>query len=568
MSVSSEAVTNEGPPETTAAVSQIVPQTIVANLDAPRLEGISTTHFVSFQRARQVYEQKVDEKNKEPGTSITKISYKSSIERKYLTMMITAQWIEATKIEDITEEGLKKVVEERSKRKVDETQLRNIDCCISKVKMNMKTAEAEDRVWNLYADYAEALEQAGYSGLTESHPHISIRHIFQRIQPVSLKNRMKDIARVRKKEKFDENDFGVYIRELAKQAKNMDQEGLLKDPRTETDVDKEQRNENRLKARLLAKRKRLLKGKLKAAEEGKLGNEEDSEKEEQETPNPKKRKLPPCLHPKCDGFHYIKDCTVATENEKTELLAAFKEKAKQRLKDKKKGKVHRLNAEKIDCHSALFSGTFANGAVECEVLADQGSDTNLLSGKVWKLMKEAGYKSKVTHLVPPQVFNSVTNGEIVCHIKVEADVHLRIRHGSALVLRNVVWRVSGDNADDVIIGRPLLDGLGINNENMLAAACDRHNGVIDTSEMNQELNAQKDEKICSLIEEAVYHSAGGTDCDGLEEEDVYIDIGDDIEDDLVKELEARVHEARDKGLSERGANRLREILFKHKPIFD
>lgn len=70
-----------------------------------------------------------------------------------MMMMRTVRWLTATKIEEISEADIKKMAEERSKKKGDETQLKNIDGCISKVKMNMKTAEAEDRVWNLYADY-------------------------------------------------------------------------------------------------------------------------------------------------------------------------------------------------------------------------------------------------------------------------------------------------------------------------------------------------------------------------------------------------------------------------------
>lgn len=83
------------------------------------------------------------------------------------------------------------------------------------------------------------------------------------------------------------------------------------------------------------------------------------------------------------------------------MLKEFKEKAKRKVRGGKQGTIRRLNIERIYSHSAVLSGNFANGA-ECEVLADQGSDTNLLSGNVWKLIKESLYKSRVTHLVPPK----------------------------------------------------------------------------------------------------------------------------------------------------------------------
>lgn len=52
--------------------------------------------------------------------------------------------------------------------------------------------------------------------------------------------------------------------------------------------------------------------------------------------------------------------------------------------------------------------------------------------------------------------------------------------------------------------------------------------------------------------------------DGLENDDVYIDMGEGPDEDLVKELWTRVKEARANGISEDGAKELRRILFKHK----
>lgn len=102
---------------------------------------------------------------------------------------------------------------------MDETQLRNIDEAIVNVKMDTNTHEAEDRVWNLYANFIEALENGGYNGRNDTHTHIYIKHIVNRIQNASLKYRMKDIERIRKADKLEGKDFGEYIRELDRQAK-------------------------------------------------------------------------------------------------------------------------------------------------------------------------------------------------------------------------------------------------------------------------------------------------------------------------------------------------------------
>lgn len=185
----------------------VIPHTIVADLDAPRLEGISTTHFSNFHRKREISERKIKERNKEPNTNRPLISYKASIERSFLQMMITARWITAETEENITEEELVEEVNTRSRRVFDETQIRNVELAVRNVKTNSKVLEAEDRVWNLYADYTEALEDSRLLHIPNTHPHIAIRHVSDRIQRISLKDRMKDIARIRKKEKFEEKDF-------------------------------------------------------------------------------------------------------------------------------------------------------------------------------------------------------------------------------------------------------------------------------------------------------------------------------------------------------------------------
>lgn len=138
------------------------------------------------------------------------------------------------------------------------------------------------------------------------------------------------------------------------------------------------------------------------------------------------------------------DCKNTSEQKKKTLISEFKK--------NKNGNIKRLNAERIDSHSALFGGTFGNRAVECDLLADQGSDKNIMSQRIWKLIKDSGLKSKIVQLVPPQTFEDAARGRITCYFKVEAYVYLWIGHGTALVLRNVMWRVSEDDTENVSIG--------------------------------------------------------------------------------------------------------------------
>lgn len=232
--------------------------------------------------------------------------------------------------------------------------------------------------------------------------------------------------------------------------------------------------------------------------------------------------------------------------------------------------MRRLGAEAIDNHSTLFSATLAHGAVESVVLADQGADTNLMPPSVYELIKKSGMAFQTTHLNPSHSFKAFDQiSKVTCNKKVITDVHLRIRHGTNLVLRNLEWHVGDCETEYLILGRPVLEALGCNNRTLLAAACDRNNGVVNIPEAlrKQQCDASEHGRISALLAEGVFHSAGGDENDGLSDEDVYIDLGDDSEQELDDALNLRINEAKDNGMSPAGVARLRKIISANKSIF-
>ena len=96
--------------------SNTVKQTIVANIEAPRLKGVATADFVEFMRERKIYELAIQEKNKDPSTSITPISYKASVERNHLRVFISHKWLSANSVEEVTEENLQDCFKKRATR--------------------------------------------------------------------------------------------------------------------------------------------------------------------------------------------------------------------------------------------------------------------------------------------------------------------------------------------------------------------------------------------------------------------------------------------------------------------
>lgn len=207
-------------------VKDTVKQTIVSNLEAPRLRGVSTQHFTTFLKERELYEKQLEEKNKDPGFKVSPTSYRASIDDEDLKIFITANWISASSVDEITEEELQKCVHSRAVREISENQLSLINLVVRDVKMNMNILEAEDRVWSLHRHYNCVLKNAGFADLIEKKPHIAIGHILKRVKPVELQSRMHEIIKWRRDDNFDRKDFGEFMRELAKQAKRLEDEQI------------------------------------------------------------------------------------------------------------------------------------------------------------------------------------------------------------------------------------------------------------------------------------------------------------------------------------------------------
>lgn len=547
-----------------------VRQTIVANLEAPKLKGISTKNFITFLRLREAYERDVDEKNKEPGVQLTPTSYKASVDRTQLKTFITAGWVKADKLEDITEEQIKECIKKRAVREASGAELSRIEAAISNVRINMKITEPEDRIWNLALHYETVLENAGYTDLPEKKPTTAITHILKRIKPNALKKRMYDIVKFEKDDVDGKNksmDFKTFMRELAAQAVKMDGEllGSAPDP---MDISDDSDSD--------AKPSYRHRKKYAGTSSGYSGKNQPKDGKCNKGTSKRKRdehESPPCLNKeKCPhSRHYMSECPNSTDEEKKKLLKDFRmDKKRQR---KSEGNVKALVVDPTRDRSTLFSGSFLNDAVETIIMADQGSDCNLLGPETLNAIQSSDSSVQTTKLDPPVSFNGVGKGATInCNKKVTLDVQLRVRHGTRLILRNVDWFVSEQSITNCLLGRPLLDAIGCSNRTMIQAACDKHDGEINVADIMDETTPEvgtddAEMSIAALLSGDIFHSAGGVEDDGMDDEDIYIDMGEDPPFEIEKELEKRIKDAGQNGLTGKGIERLRSLISKFKHIF-
>ncbi|CAN8072130.1 unnamed protein product [Agarophyton chilense] len=136
----------------------------------------------------------------------------------------------------------------------------------------------------------------------------------------------------------------------------------------------------------------------------------------------------------------------------------------------------------------------------------------------------------------------------------------------------MISKVGEAALEEVIIGRKALQSIGCDNKGILAAACDENDGVISIpkvlSEDTKKREALNDGLICALTQRGVFHSHASEGNDGLENAEVYTNLGDDEPEVIDRALQWGMEEAREKCMSAEGVEELISLIEEFKPIFD
>ena len=182
---------------------------------------------------------------------------------------------------------------------------------VKDVKMDMSIIEPESRVWTLRWNYRTALEAAGLADIPQERPHVAIRHILHRIKPRGLRRKMKDLIAWRKNEEFDNKDYGAFIREVAKKAKEVKRslyesgQDALGSDSDGNSSDSEPRRPSKSHRKPNKSRKSAGK-ELPAPEKAR----EDVREADKDSKRPKRdygesKTAPKCLNPDCSVYHLM-----------------------------------------------------------------------------------------------------------------------------------------------------------------------------------------------------------------------------------------------------------------------
>lgn len=128
----------------------------MSNIEAPRLQSVTTQDFTSFLKKRELNEKK-EEKNREPGAHYPLTSYKACIDDFPLKTFLTAGWIKAESISALTEDQIRDCIRREASIVREGYDLDRSEQTLKKVKIDMTLKGAKERVWRLYTAYLRKL---------------------------------------------------------------------------------------------------------------------------------------------------------------------------------------------------------------------------------------------------------------------------------------------------------------------------------------------------------------------------------------------------------------------------
>lgn len=135
-----------------------------------------------------------------------------------------------------------------------------------------------------------------------------------------------------------------------------------------------------------------------------------------------------------------------------------------------------------------------------------------------------------------------------CEEKVTMKVMFFIRNGCYLELRIVTWNGATTQMSDVILGRPLLEMLGIDTEEHLADAVDKMGTTVDVAAM-MGLENYTEGRVVQILSEGVYHADNGAQGEFFEDEDdSWLDVSIDEKSEIKEAVGRAINDADSYGI--------------------
>lgn len=150
------------------------------------------------------------------------------------------------------------------------------------------------------------------------------------------------------------------------------------------------------------------------------------------------------------------------------------------------------------------------------------------------------------------------------HKTVCINTELKIRYRFTLVLRILRWLITKQSLSDPLLGCLLLEALGLNTRQLLAAAADIFASSMDAERLVG-TSAEKEDCRISLVMEGVFHADGGQHAEeGNYTREDWRDIGNQAVEELEEALSSKLSRARSNEISEAGLFALEKLWRRYR----
>jgi hypothetical protein len=475
-----------GSAEGSTAVEEKISSPIVANIPYPLLKKLGKQNIRKFLTERDAYVREIAERSVQGNGVIGRpVSLTFSVDPTLLLSLVELRLFgaEVPTVASVTDAVLLNWLEGHRDLKQDGLSATKVQAIVSRsLRINMMETDSEQRIIMLFTDYKSLLRIHGLSWLVEENTKLAVEHIIDALKPSILKKRIKDdltLGHINLKKDF--LGFMKHVIARAEHYADYEEPEKTSSPAVKTPAGTGPASD--LSATNLTKVRVSPSPTDKLVKEG------------------KGRAIPDCLNPDCSSKHYLKECTNTSQERKEELYFELAERRKRNgeqratRQDTRTASAVSLSpqsgtsekdtggttAKVVRDVSAIRQGrlkiSFQSG-VDAIALPDSGADDNVIPRSLVRSLEAKGvFVPLRTMETPVSVELAFQSPGLKTEVSQQAQLTVELHLAAGpLRLRNCKWLVVEHGMDEILLGRPLLEALGLNaQEHLSTVRHDFHN---------------------------------------------------------------------------------------------
>jgi RNase H-like domain found in reverse transcriptase/Reverse transcriptase (RNA-dependent DNA polymerase)/Integrase core domain/Integrase zinc binding domain len=473
--------------EDATATSTVLPTIvapIVANIDHPILRKLGKTNIRRFLTDRHAYIREIAERSAQDiGTQGRPVSLTFSIDPPLLESLVDLRQFGAhlDTVALVTDDVLNTWLEKHWAIKKDSLSASQVQSIISKsLRINMAEGDREQRIIMLFADYRSLLRLHGMAWLVNDNTKVAVTHIVDALKPSTLSKRVKDDLNFG--HAHLNGDFLLFMQHCIVRA---EQYAEHEEPASQSHNPTRTPEATTKSTSPGATKTKPISGHTV------VGTATKSSKE---------KSAPDCLNPDCSLKHMLKDCDYTPKLRKDELFAQLAERRKtngeQRMtrRDTFSASVTSSAPSSTEtiagatgAKAARLGGDTPAGRVMVTLesvlhtiaLPDSGADSNVIPRSIIRQLEALGTFVPIRSLQKPVQIQLALHGP-GCTAQVTQQAQLTmdlLLVAGPLRLRRCNWLIVEQEMDEVLIGRPLLEALGLNACEHLASVRDEYQNL-------------------------------------------------------------------------------------------